>query len=295
LQASAAVDTIQETLVKLQPAQLGACIRIPQYVVLARSENGVVRTIGAVLFSDSECSAELRIFKVGSDGALKPLAAYDRSDAHSVALRDVTGDGKPEILLTLWPGNRSAAVVILRWDGKKLIELGDTSDQAEFIDLNGDGIPEIVERTLGSTNSCGEKPVRVFVQQLRDGTFEEIGSPRLAHFFRYEKKTDRPERFVEEWPLPDTFSLHSRVRVFNGTRDTHRATGISIRLHKFSDIKGTTAGTSIPLRLTTDGRNSEARVRLPSRCVRAWITVRGPAGAVVTGLLEADVVPSGDR
>ncbi len=219
-----------------------------------------------------------------------------RANGSVQAGRDVTGDGVAEVLLTLSPGNRSAPVEILQWDGRRFVEIGDTSDHAEFIDLDGDGVPEIVERTLDPPNSCDEEPVRIFVQQLRDEAFEEIRLPRLAYAFRYEKTTDKPEQFTEEWPLPDTLSLHTHVRVFNGThRNAHRATGVSIRVRKFSDIKGLTAGTPISLGLNANRRYAEAAVTLQSRCVRAWITVRGPAGAVVTGLLEADVVPSGDR
>jgi hypothetical protein len=290
-----AADEIVRKLEAWQPTLLYPSLLPPTYVVRDRwPGNHKPRTIFAVV-TTNEGTQQLVAFRVDSNGSLRPLSSYGH-DARRVEQRDVTGDGVAEVLLTLSPGNRSAAVEILQWDGRRFRSIGDTSNNAEFIDLDGDGVPEIVERTIDPPNSCHVAPARIFVQQLHDAEFEENRFPRLEYVFRYEKKTDEPERFAEEWPLPDAFPLHSRVRVFNGTpRGVHRAKGISIRLRELSDIKGTTTGRSVPLALTADRRDSEARVPLQSRCIRAWITVEGPAGAVVTGLLEADAVPSADR
>lgn len=282
-------DDLAARLEAWQPAQLNGSIR-PSYVVHDRwPRSRKPRTIFAIVATDSEGARQLVAFRVGSNGSLRRLASYRDTDARKVEQRDVTGDDAAEVLLTSSPGNRSAPVEILRWDGRRFVSIGETNDQAEFIDLNGDGVPEIVERDLGSENSCGEKASRIYVKQLHGGVFDEMHAPMPACVVRYEKTTDETERTTVDWALPDSSSLQSRIRVFNGAHDsTRRAAAISIRLRDSGEVAGKTAGIAVPLDLDANHEYSEATVTLPSRCGRAWISVRGPAGSAVTWMLEAD-------
>jgi hypothetical protein len=53
-------------------------------------------------------------------------------------------------------------VAILRWDGARLTRIGETSDQAKYVDLNEDGVLEIVEGVRGG---------RTYVQRLQRGRY----------------------------------------------------------------------------------------------------------------------------
>jgi hypothetical protein len=113
------------------------------------------------------CTTELRVSRVLRNGRLKRLATFGYAPTR-LELRDLTGNGVPEILVTGPHGNRSASVAVLRWDGVRLTKIGETSDQASYVDLNGDGVLEIVEN-----GANGER----HVQRLQGGRY--VPSPSL--------------------------------------------------------------------------------------------------------------------
>src|SRR5689334_18563167 len=97
----AAADEIQKKLERMQPVLENQPFQ-STYVVFDRWPNGKAKTIFATMFQTD--ISELVAFRVDSAGALQRIASYG-SDVRRVELRDVTGDGKPEVLVSLSPGN----------------------------------------------------------------------------------------------------------------------------------------------------------------------------------------------
>src|ERR1043165_4425086 len=132
----AAADEIQKKLDLMQPVLESPSFQ-SRYVVFDKWPDGKPKTIFATMLQTD--FSELVAFNVSRTGALRRFAAYG-SDVRGVELRDVTGDGNPEVLVSLSPGNRSTPVEILRWNGKGFDEIGETNDVAEYIDLAHDGV-----------------------------------------------------------------------------------------------------------------------------------------------------------
>lgn len=184
------------------------------------------------------------------------------SEVRSVALRDVTGDGIPEALITLPPGNRSAPVEILQWDERQFHELGETNDSAEFIDLDHDGVPEIVERAAGDTNSCDGVTVMTFMQRFIKGKFTDATPPDLADIFTYTKVGNAPEDVEAYWIVSDTSPTTYRLRVINGQGSkVHRAKRLDLRLRDMSGGSDMVA----PVRIELSDAEYDTIVNLPSR------------------------------
>jgi hypothetical protein len=258
----------------------------PAYVVFDRWPRGKPRTIFAVLPNGEGAGRELVAFRVSTVGALRRVANFG-SEVRSVELRDVTGDGIPEALVTLPPGNRSAPVEILQWDERQFHELGETNDSAEFIDLDHDGIPEIVERAAGKTNSCDGVTGMTFMQRFVKGKFTDATPPNLADIFTYTKVGNAPEDVEADWIVSDTSPTTYRLRVIDvrGSK-VHQVKGIDLRLR---DMNGG-GDMAPPVRIELSDAEYDTIVNLPSRCTVASITVRGPANAVVALVLESDAV-----
>src|SRR3954453_3975886 len=145
LPATAAEDEILRKLEAMQAAPLAGEPHEPIYVVHDRwGDSNKPRTIFAVLSTDSEGTRELVAFRVDKHLSFRRLASYG-TDVRKVELRDVTGDGNREILVSRSPGNRSVPIDILRWDGQDFDEIGETNNDASYVDLDLDGVPEIVE------------------------------------------------------------------------------------------------------------------------------------------------------
>src|SRR6266545_5072470 len=234
-----AADEIQKKLERMQPVLENRGFN-SAYVIVDKWPNGKPKTIFATMLQTD--TSELVAFRVDRTGALRRLTAYG-SDVRGVELRDVTGDGNPEALVSLSPGNRSTPVEILRWNGKEFDEIGETSDGAEYIDLDHDGVPEIVEHGCCETNACGAVIVPPYVQKLKNGHFDDATPENLADVTAYTKVSSGPELLRATWFLADDVSTKCRLRVINGTGgDAHRASGINVRLRDVDDIAGKTAG-----------------------------------------------------
>jgi len=259
----------------------------PAYVVFDRSPRGKPRTIFAVLPNGEGIGSELVAFRILTDGALRRMANYG-SDVRGIELRDMTGDGIPEALVTLATGRHSAPVEVLQFDGRRFHERGETNDNAEFIDLDNDGIPEIVERAPSETNSCDGVTGLTFIQKFIKGEFTDATPPNLAAIFTYTKVWNAPEEVQAYWIVPDSSPMTYRLRVIDvgksiRGRRVHRAKGIDLRLRDMDGV-----GDKGPLiRIQLTDVEHDTIVKLPSRCTTASITVRGPANAVVALVLES--------
>jgi hypothetical protein len=286
--ASASPDNIATQLQGMQPAPLsGVNAPKPEYVVVARwPHDHRPRTIFAVLATSSEEGpGELAAFRVEKTGALHRLTSYG-DDVRRVELRDVTGDGVDEALVTLSPGNRSAPVEVLQWANRRFRRIGETNDSAQYIDLDHDGIPEIVERESGESNSCDGVTVLTFIQRFSGVEFSAAKEPRPEDVFTYRKVTNEPETVETYWDVRDNAPMHYDVRVINGERGgAHRAAGIKLRLR---DASGKDVAAAVPLQLTATDEYTDGSLTLASRCTVASITLVGRIGAVVTLILRAN-------
>jgi hypothetical protein len=288
--ASSSGNNIRTQLQAMQPAPIsGGKAGAPEYVVADRwPHDHRPRTVFAVLATSSEGGAELVAFRVDKRGALRRLTSYG-DDVRSVELRDVTGDGVEEALVSLSPGNRSTPVEILKWDNARFREIGETSDSAQYVDLDHDGVPEIVERGRGETNSCDGVTVLTFIQRLSGGEFRTATESRIEDVFSYTKATNEPETVERYWEMPDSAPTRYDVRVINGERGgAHRATGIKLRLRDDSHATGREVAVAVPLRLAATDEYTDGELTLPSRCTVASITVAGRVSAVVTLILRAN-------
>jgi len=260
----------------------------PKYVVFDRWPDHKPRTVFATLPSGAG-SWELVAFRVATNGSLTQLTEYgEDEDVRSVDLLDATGDGKPEVLIRLPPGNYSTPVEILTWDGSKFDDIAETNDSASFVDLDHDGVPEMVTTGRDKRNACDAVVVRTFVEKFRDGYFETDPRPNLEAIDVLTKTTGISETTGLSWFLPDNFSRACRLQVVNGSRSGfHRAEALKIQLKSLvekAEQRRTGKVVVIPL-----GKSKEfvtSSVLLPSRCAIAEVTVLGPAGATVTLILE---------
>jgi len=244
--------SIASQLAKLQHVTPDGDFVKPEFVRFDR------QTIFASLWRD-DGAQELVAFHVTRGGALRRIAAYG-DDVRRVELRDVTGDGVPEALAYLTPGNRATPVEILKWNGEDFEEIGETSDHADFIDIDGDGVPEIVENGVNVWNECGGRTGHADVMKLKNGTFEEEEHPNLIEVDTVMSHETIP------WFLPDDVSTHCTIRMIS-----KHATSVRVTIGKQS-------------LLLHEGAQP---IDLPSRCVDADVIVTGARGASAVLLLES--------
>jgi hypothetical protein len=224
-------------------------------------------------------------------GILRRLATYD-GEPRSLELRDVTGNGVPEILVSLSPANRSTPVVILHWDGNRLKALGETADTATYVDLDRDGVPEIVTQGCCAMNECGVVIGQSSVERLRAGRFVNGAPPTLAAIIVTSKTINGPESVIGMPYLPNNFALRCRIRMINGTRaGRRRATSVTLRARQVKDEQvERRPGKDVPIRMTAADEYVETIVDLPSRCTLFDILLDGPASATVTIIVETTEV-----
>lgn len=291
-------DPIQRALDSIQDRrEAPPYMHHPKYVVFDRWPDRKPRTVFATL-PNGAGSWELVAFRSATNGSLTQLTEYgDENDVRNVELRDVTGDGKPEVLIQLPPGNRSTPVEILEWNGKDFDSVGETNSSASFVDLDHDGVPEIVTAGRDERNACDAVAGRTYVDKLRHGQFESVPRPNLAGIDVLTKTTDRPETSGFRWFLQDSFSTACRLQLVNGGRGgRHRAEALIIELKvlgKGEQRRSTGQVVRIPL-----GKGKEfvtSSIRLPSRCTIAEVTALGPAGTTVALILETTHVDRADR
>lgn len=254
--------------------------------IFDRWPDGSPRTIVRLLATSPECQdTELVLFRVRNGGFTR-LASWNE-EPRRVELRDVTGNGVPEILVAQPPG-RYARVVILHWDGAKLTEIGETSELAAYIDLDLDGVPEIVENSAHEDNECGARAGSAFVQRLRNGRFAEVRGPELGTVISLTKTESAREIRHVPLMLRDAEHRRVRIRVVNGTRGgKNRVTWMELRVQPFdSDDAPRGPVVRLPVHASAAGAFTAAEAELPSRCTMLYVAMEGPRGATATLLIE---------
>lgn len=261
----AAALTIAQQLAKLQQLDWSRNFVKPTYVVFDRWPNHAPRTIFATMMNGDTNTIEVVAYRVTRAGALRRLATY-QGDVRSIDVKDVTGDGIPELMVTGSSGNRSTALEIVSWDGRAFHQIGEMSTEAGFIDIDGDGIPEIIEGGDDEINECDARTGKVYVEKLKNGHFEVDPHPHLVSV----AELTGDQRLY--WFLPDRFSTKCTLRVVN-----KGAKRITLTLR---DEDG---DADDPI-VVHDGTQP---IELPSRCTTADVTITGPHGATVLFLLES--------
>lgn len=286
--AAIRADVVRDFLHSIEPAQLGSCVSGPEYLVLDTWRDRSPRTIVASYLSDSECSRELAVFRVHRNGSFSRLATSDCSP-FKIELLDVTGNGVPEILVTSHPGNRSATVEILKWDGLKLTMIGETSNHAIYFDLNGDGALEIIEPGREEENECGAVAGAPDVKRLVHGRYVSVRNSKMIDVVVLTKTVAAAQTFVTTPFLPDQAGLWCRIRIINGTqRETHRATKVNLSVRRsLRDREEPYPGRKLSLHATGADEYVDEIVELPSRCTLLDVSLEGPEGAEVAVVIDA--------
>ena len=198
-------------------------------------------------------------YHVTGDGALHRLSTYKYGDSpRSLETVHVVAGHAAEILVR----GTMSPLEILGFDGKYLEELGETSTDARFIDIDADGASEIVEPSCCAANECNSPLRTPVVRRCKDGELVDVDIPGLQDVISLTKTGDDPETFEEDVALENEASTTCVLRVVNGRR---RATAI--------EIDGKAVSTP------------DQEVTFPSRCAKLQVTLTGPAGAHVVILV----------
>lgn len=112
------------------------------------------------------------------DGSFRPVRLYTGGQPHSIALGDVNGDGRSDVVVANW-GLGTVGVLIGNADGsfqsmRTYSAGGDMPTQAAVADFNGDGALDIAVVNYTDTYSLGS-PVGVLLGN-GDGTFQPVAT-----------------------------------------------------------------------------------------------------------------------
>jgi hypothetical protein len=135
-------------------------------------------------------------------------------------LVDLNRDGTPEIVASFATAGGGEETWIFRWGTNQLSLLGPTTvsgrhaivhstlAMSDFFDLDGDGVPEIVEFD-------GQRGDQTLKRQA-NGTYVRTGPP-LVYVNRYERQTTEPELFTGVFPSQAGQTLNVKMVVAPGS------------------------------------------------------------------------------
>jgi hypothetical protein len=116
------------------------------------------------------------------DGSFQPAVAYDSGGAYSssVAVADVNGDGKPDLVVTNEEGQFFGGLVdVLLGHGDGTFQPpvtygsgGGDAWSVAVVDVNGDGDPDLIIANVCSRTSCSTHGVVSVLLNNGDGTFQ---------------------------------------------------------------------------------------------------------------------------
>ena len=128
------------------------------------------------LCSDSICSGDgsVSVLLGNGDGTFQAAVGYDSggSNGTSIAVADVNGDGKPDLLVANGSG---VGVLLGNGDGtfQSVVGVSDASASVVVVaDVNGDGKPDLLTNGCPSGNTCSNGGVVGVVLGNGNGTFQ---------------------------------------------------------------------------------------------------------------------------
>lgn len=143
----------------------------------------------------------IRVLRPSGSGAVTAAeVAYSAMGGHVPRLRlvDLDGDGTPEIVASFATIGGSEQTWIFRWTGDALALFGPTMtsgrqsvvhsalSMVDFFDLDGDGIPEIIELDRG-----GNKPLK----RQTNGSYTR-NNTTVLYYNRFERHATDPELYT---------------------------------------------------------------------------------------------------
>ncbi len=96
-----------------------------------------------------------------------------------VAIEDVTGDGRPELVYGGVVGAHSSVLWVLGWDGGRLAPLFEgfsNSPGLGLVDLDRDGVPEVLMAQSGYCGSYAGSPQLAFALRWQAGAYRPAGA-----------------------------------------------------------------------------------------------------------------------
>jgi hypothetical protein len=293
LTANGTCATTADIASRFFPAELKVRDGVPvrakelQHVAVTEDLDHSGQSLVVALYTNDDQGA-LAVLSAKGEGA---LVALDEDGlpggTPALELLDLDGDGRKEILATVLHGRAGSTTWVYKWQGTTLRRLHraqsmDVLDDAivdpTFLDLDGNGVFEIIEHTVArETNALGEQhPVAVYdVLSVANGEFHRANTATILATFLRGKGTPRPVTrsfTVEE-------AVAQRLVVLNGTpADAARVASAIIK------INGDTVLSE------RDFNESVARRDIPVTVVKGentlTVEVRGaPAGQVTILLL----------
>jgi hypothetical protein len=187
----------------------------------ARADLGRTGTADYIVAAYSGEHGVVRVLRPTGTGAVVAAEAdYPTMGGQfpRVRLIDLDRDGTPEIVASYGTAGGSEETWIFRWGTNQLSLVGPTAvagrqalvhstlAMSDFFDLDGDGIPEIVE----FDRQGGDQ----MLQRQPNGSYARTGVPVL-YVNRYERHTTEPELFTGVFPAIAGEMLHVKM-IFAG-------------------------------------------------------------------------------
>jgi len=155
----------------------------------------------------------------------------------TVALYDVEGDGKPEVLISFTAARGSSADWLLKWDGSTLRSIGPAVQdaqgniatslvEADFVDINGDGILEIINAPE-TTNGVFQ------VFKLSNGSYENAGVT-IDAYYTFARGSGAPKNEVRTFSVANHTAPHLVTIVNGDITGLNRVSSAVIRLNGVS-------------------------------------------------------------
>lgn len=183
-------------------------------------------------------SSVLEVIRPGLDGGVLVTGGTEfrlAGGSGALKLRDLDGDGRPEILASV-RFNRGIETWIFAWRGGKVVWLGPKATfpdghaltavgQPEVLDLDGDGIAELVEPCQFPEDVADEG----IVYALTNGTYSKRTSVRFTR--SYLRGQGTPVVQTERFAGIDG-SRDFQLRIVNGDdRGDHRSSNSVVKLN----------------------------------------------------------------